>query len=299
MRLNDSAIAAHDVVSEDDMGSSSTYCQRASTSEHSRRLRLLSYNVQAGIVTTKYHHYLTQSWKHVLPHSQRLQNFDRIARLLRDYDIVGLQEVDAGSLRSDYVNLTEYLAHAAHFPYWYDRTNRRLGWIAQHSIGFLSRFPTCDISEHKLPGTIPGRGALLVRIGDVAQPLVLVILHLALSRRARIRQLGFVSELVRGYHHVILMGDMNTRSDSSDMTWFLRSSGLCEPIHGLCTYPSWRPQRNIDHILVSPSLMVKDTKVLNYALSDHLPIAMEVILPDEVLLDAASTALTGELPSCI
>ncbi|MGB5306989.1 MAG: hypothetical protein WBO57_12180, partial [Gammaproteobacteria bacterium] len=32
-----------------------------------QRLRLLSYNVQAGISTARYRHYITQSWKHVLP----------------------------------------------------------------------------------------------------------------------------------------------------------------------------------------------------------------------------------------
>ena len=33
-----------------------------------RRLKLLSYNIQAGVDTRRYHHYFTQSWKHVLPH---------------------------------------------------------------------------------------------------------------------------------------------------------------------------------------------------------------------------------------
>ena len=62
-----------------------------------QRIRLLSYNVQAGISTAKYRHYVTHSWKHVLPHPQRFINLDRVARLVSDYDVIGLQEVDAGS----------------------------------------------------------------------------------------------------------------------------------------------------------------------------------------------------------
>ena len=104
-----------------------------------RRLRLLSYNIQAGIAANSYRHYLTHSWKHILPCPKRLDNLDRIARLLGGFDIVGLQEVDGGSLRSGFINQTEYLALSARFPYWHDQTNRNLGKFAQHSTGLLSR----------------------------------------------------------------------------------------------------------------------------------------------------------------
>jgi endonuclease/exonuclease/phosphatase family metal-dependent hydrolase len=50
------------------------------------------------------------------------------------------------------------------------------------------------------------------------------------------------------------------------------------------TFPSWRPQRNIDHILVTPTLQVDNARVLNYSLSDHLPIEMEITLPEPVRL---------------
>ena len=60
----------------------------------SQRLRLLSYNIQSGLTTSKYSHYLTRSWKHVLPVPSRMENLDGISRVLTNYDIVGLQEVD-------------------------------------------------------------------------------------------------------------------------------------------------------------------------------------------------------------
>src|SRR3970040_2467574 len=65
-----------------------------------RRLRLLTYNIQTGIATSRYRHYLTHSWKHVLPCAGRRDNLDRIASLVRHYDIVGLQEAEAGSRRA-------------------------------------------------------------------------------------------------------------------------------------------------------------------------------------------------------
>ena len=66
---------------------------------------------------------------------------------------------------------------------------------------------------------------------------------------------------------------------SSSLSEAVRASGLrgldCE----LKTFPSWRPHRNLDHILVSPNLRVERARVLDYALSDHLPLSMEVELP--------------------
>ena len=247
------------------------------------RLRIMSYNIQTGISSSRYHHYVTHSWKHVLPCSERMENLDSTAGVLGEYDLVGLQEVDGGSLRSGFINQTKYLAEKSHFPYWHDQTNRNLGKIAQHSIGFLSRFKPNEVCEHKLPGMIPGRGALSVRFGK-DNGLTLLILHLALGRRARLRQLGYISDLIEEYRNVVIMGDLNCRAESMEMSWLLRHSDLCEPAEGLHTFPSWRPLHNIDHILVSSSIRVESVKVLDHALSDHLPIAMEIMLPDDLVL---------------
>ena len=247
-----------------------------------QRIRLLSYNVQAGISTGRYRHYVTRSWKHVLPHAQRFSNLDRVARLVKDYDIVGLQELDAGSLRSGYINLTQYLSEKSHMPFWTDQTNRRLGRFAQHSTGVLSRFHPTEIVEHRLPGKIPGRGALFIRYGTKHDSLVVLILHMALGRRARLRQFDYISEIVNEYRHVIVMGDLNCHSQSAEMDYLINRTMMSEPIHGVCTFPSWCPQRNIDHILVTPTLQVDHVKALNFSLSDHLPVEMQITLPESL-----------------
>ena len=259
-----------------------------SKSATARRLRLLSYNIQTGIASSRYHHYLTHSWKHVLPFPERLNTLDRMAALASDFDIVGVQESDAGSLRSGFINQTEYLAERGRFPLWYDQTNRNLGHFAQHSLGVLSRFSPSEISEVRLPGMIPGRGARCVRFGVGDKSLLLIIVHLALGSRGRARQFESLVELMGDERHVILMGDLNCRSESAEMQRLLRRTDLSEPIHGLYTFPSWRPRRNIDHILVSESIQVDSVRVLNHTLSDHLPIAMDVTLPPAVALGSAS-----------
>jgi endonuclease/exonuclease/phosphatase family metal-dependent hydrolase len=244
-----------------------------------RRLRLLSYNIQSGLTTRKYSQYLTRSWKHLVPVPSRMTNLDGIARILSDYDIVGLQEVDAGSLRSGFVNQVKYLADYAGFKHVFDQANRKIGMISQHGNAMLSRIRPTAITEHRLPGLIPGRGVLEVRFGTGADALHVLILHMALGRRGRLRQIEFLAELVRDYPHVILMGDLNCGSDSPEMTALLATARLREPAPGLFTFPSWRPDRQLDHILVSPSITVERVEVLEHTYSDHLPIAMEVRLP--------------------
>lgn len=251
-----------------------------------KRIRLLSYNIQVGIGSVSYRHYLTTAWKHVLPHAQIYENLHKIAQAISGFDIVALQEMDAGSIRSSFINQAEFLAEHGGFPFWYHQTNRKIGKIAQHSNGVLSKFKPNEVAEYKLPGFIPGRGVMVVRYGHPDNPLILLILHLALSKRARLKQLAFVGEIVNCYEHVVVMGDLNCQPDSKELQQLLNTTNLVEPTHGLNTFPSWRPVRKIDHILTSPSLEIFDVHVLDHLLSDHLPIAMELQLPSDLELAA-------------
>ncbi len=240
----------------------------------------MSYNVQVGIHTRKARDYLLGSWKHLLPHSQRLPNLDRVAQLIHDYDIIGLQEVDAGSIRSNFINLTEYLAERGDFPYWYHQVNRNLGQFAQHSNGFLSHYKPDCVEDLRLPGFIPGRQALLAYYEAGQDSLAVIVLHLALSRRARLAQLDYVADIVNQVPHAIVMGDLNCRIHSRELQRLFEKTSLREPAGNLCTFPSWRPVHNIDHILVSAELEVLNACVLDYPVSDHLPIMTEIKLPE-------------------
>ncbi|WP_309044685.1 endonuclease/exonuclease/phosphatase family protein [Marinobacter sediminicola] len=251
--------------------------------EPQRHLRLLTFNIQVGISTSSYRHYLTRSWQHFLPHRNRIQNLDRIASLLRNYDVVALQECDGGSLRSGHINQVQYLAEAAGIPYWHQQLNRNLGQIAQHSNGLLSRFRPLDVKEYKLPGRLPGRGAIVARYGTEEDPLVLVMMHLALSKSAQQRQLGFISELISKYRHVVLMGDMNAHAEQLLTQTPLKDTDLIPLPDSAHSFPSWRPEKALDHILVSPSLQIRNSEVVSYPMSDHLPIAMDIALPDGYL----------------
>ena len=242
-------------------------------------MRLLSYNIQSGISYHHYGHYITRSWRHLVPHGGRRKNLDDIAACLDRYDVVALQESDAGSLRTGFTNQTEYLARQSSFPYWLDQTNRRLGHFARHSNGLLSRFQPANVGRHRLPG-LPGRGALVVQFGASFGTLAVFVLHLALGRSTRFRQMAFLAPLVNQFEQVIFMGDLNCDVWSPEMELLMEKTRLVAPSREQCTFPSWRPRRRIDHILVTPEIHIQRSFVPHWRYSDHLPIAMEVTLPE-------------------
>jgi endonuclease/exonuclease/phosphatase family metal-dependent hydrolase len=243
-------------------------------------VRLLTFNIQVGIATSSYRHYLTKSWQHVLPHRRRQENLNKIAAFLNDYDMVALQEVDGGSLRSGFINQVEYLANEAGFPFWYQQLNRNFGPVAKHSNGLLSRYRPIKVEEYSLPSLIPGRGVIVAQYGKREDPLVLVIMHLSLSESAQRQQLRFVRQLIEEFNHVVLMGDMNTHAEKLLHDSPLQGAGLVALPGVSHTFPSWRPEKALDHILISRNLLVKRAEVITFPVSDHLPIALEFSLPD-------------------
>lgn len=247
-------------------------------------ISVMSYNVQVGINSAHLHQYFTHSWKHVIPHSQRIINMNHIAEIIQAHDIVGLQEVDAGSLRSNFINLTEYLAERSQFPFWFHQVNRNLGRLAQHSNGMVSRIKPYEVHSLKLPGIIPGRRAIMAKYETTADPIVFFIVHLALSGRARLNQLCFIADHVNQYKHAVVMGDMNCRPGSHEMSVLFNNTRLHEPSEEKFTFPSWKPQHNIDHILVTSDLKISSVHVDTQRFSDHLPISLKITLPDLVYL---------------
>ncbi|BBL72418.1 EEP domain-containing protein [Methylogaea oryzae] len=254
------------------------------TADGARCLRLASFNIQTGIRTGAFHHYLTGGWQHLLPTPARAANLSRIAQLLRPFDIVGLQEVDGGGARSRFVVQTQYLAEHGHYAYWHNQINRRVGWLALHSNGLLSRYKPTRIEEFPLPG-LPGRGAILAHYGDDPKHAFCVcVAHLALSRRGRLRQIDFLCELLAPLPYAVLMGDLNCEPHSQELTLLENKGGFVNPMRGVKSFPSWRPHRLLDYILVKPDLPVKNVRVLDFACSDHLPIALDMGLPANVAI---------------
>lgn len=242
------------------------------------QLRVLSCNILAGGSVKRYREYVTHSWKHVLPTGKRA-NLDGLAEILPEFDLVALQEADFGSLRSGFLNQTQYLAENAGFPYWSHQPNRKVAKVAASSNGLLSKLKPSEILDYPLPGRIRGRGVLWVRYGSGEQSLVVLIAHLSLGPQARAHQLGYITELLEGHPNALLIGDLNTPIESPELRALFKRTSLVPPSRPPATFPSWAPNRAIDHILGSSTIEVDELRTLPHLVSDHLPIAATVRLP--------------------
>lgn len=245
----------------------------------SSSLKLLSYNVQVGIDSNSYRDYVTQSWRHILPDSKRQVNLQKVADWMAEFDIVALQEVDAGSMRTQFVNQVAYLAQQGGFPHWHHQQNRKLGRIAAHSNGLLAKMPVTHIVHHKLPGRIAGRGALQANFGHGEEQFSVLSVHLALSAQARRKQLAYISELFANQRYFAIMGDLNCPHDIAEEEFAKHGLKVKLGQQNSPTFPRWNPKHQLDHIWVSDNLNIIKSEVMDLGVSDHLPISMEIEMP--------------------
>ena len=245
----------------------------------SQILKILTYNIQVAMPSDGIRHYIMHSWHHLFPHPRRNTNLEAIANVIKPFDIVALQELDAGSIRSRYVNQVDFLAEEAAFPFAVQQTTRNFGPFARHSKGLLSRFPIHNANHYVLPSKVPGRGVTTFCIGSQRTPLFIVNVHLSLGAKAQSEQLDFIGSLTDQYEHIIVMGDFNMSPEQlSEINVFKGRLNLA--VSDALTYPSWKPKKQLDYILLSHALKVKKAGVLNLSYSDHLPMFAEIILPD-------------------
>jgi endonuclease/exonuclease/phosphatase family metal-dependent hydrolase len=248
-----------------------------------RRLKLLSANIQAGSSTRRYSDYAVRSWSHVLPAGNKRGSLDAIAQLASGHDIVGLQESDPGSLRSGFTNQTHYLAQRGGFAYWSHQPNRRVGGVASSANGLLSKLEPVEVHDHPLPGRVRGRGLLVAQFGDGDDGLTVAIAHLSLGAVSRQAQIGFIADVLHDHRHAVLMGDFNCDPDTTEMQQLYKRTRLQPPSCTVPTFPSWRPLRAIDHILVTPGLGEGETRAFPAAQSDHLALSIELDVPEHAL----------------
>jgi endonuclease/exonuclease/phosphatase family metal-dependent hydrolase len=83
------------------------------------------------------------------------------------------------------------------------------------------------------------------------------------------------------------MGDLNAPVSSRELQDFCTRLKLSAPTSDLATYPSWQPQRAIDHILVSASLDRCRASVVDVGYSDHCPVELKLELPSSICLRPA------------
>jgi endonuclease/exonuclease/phosphatase family metal-dependent hydrolase len=105
------------------------------------------------------------------------------------------------------------------------------------------------------------------------------VAHLSLGAGTRKTQLAFIAELLQDSPHTVLMGDFNCSHEQPEMQPLFQKTRLQPPADVVHTFPSWRPRRAIDHILISDDLACVGMQALAAASSDHLALSVELEIP--------------------
>ena len=103
----------------------------------------------------------------------------------------------------------------------------------------------------------------------------LAITHLSLGAKSRELQLGFLAELLANEKRVVLMGDFNCPHDAAEMRHLYKKTNLRPPPKPVHTFPSWSPDRALDHVLTA-GFDVHEYQAVPAAGSDHMAVAVEL-----------------------
>ncbi len=192
-----------------------------------------------------------------------------------DPDIVGLIEVDIGSMRSGRINQAEAIADAlGHFSayeckYGEESVNQLIPILRKQGNAFLAapritgeRFHYFDQGIKKL--------IIELELDEVA----IFLVHLSLKYRHRHFQLRHLYELVQKSNKpVIVAGDFNTFWGENEIFLFMKAAGLRSANFASApTYPSRSPRMELDFILYGEGIEVTNFEISDVGLSDHLPL---------------------------
>ena len=240
-------------------------------------MKLMIYNIAYGTgAPNAFHEHLWTSHRYLRTSQIYLE---RIMDFIEEEnpDILGLIEVDTGSIRTKYVNQVETIAnHLDHFhhssvKYGKDSLGRTLPIIRMQGNAVLTRKQIPDSHFHYFP---VGFKKLIIEldIGGISFFLV----HLALQKKIRQEQLSFLAGIKKKNKNIIVAGDFNTLKGTIEIADFQKELNLTNPNKkSLPTFPSWNPRRELDFILHSKNIKVDSFTVPKVSFSDHLPLIME------------------------
>jgi len=195
-----------------------------------------------------------------------------------DPDIVGLIEIDTGSIRSRMVNQAENISAALGMNTSYETKygersiNQILPIVRKQGNAFMAAPRVHGETFHYFD---TGIKRLIIELE--MREFAVFLVHLSLKYRHRHLQLRHLYDLIeKTSKPVIVAGDFNTFWGENEIYLFMKAAGLRSAnVASLPTYPSRAPRKELDFILYQEGIRVTDFKVPNVKLSDHLPLVCD------------------------
>ena len=237
-------------------------------------MRLLLYNIRYGVGAGASMHMPLPGAGYLLGNQSVLPDITAFIKST-DPDIVGLIEVDTGSIRSRRVNQAETIAAELGMNSSYETKygtrsiNQLLPIIRKQGNAFLAAPRVHGESFHYFDTGIK-RLIIELEMDDFAVFLV----HLSLKYRHRHLQLRKLYDLIEETKKpVIVAGDFNTFWGENEIYLFMRAAGLKSAnVKSLPSYPSRAPRKELDFILYQDGIEVSNFDIPQVRHSDHLPL---------------------------
>jgi endonuclease/exonuclease/phosphatase family metal-dependent hydrolase len=237
-------------------------------------MRLLLYNIRYAVGGGASMHMPLPGAGYVLGNQSVLPEITRFIKDV-DPDIVGLIEVDTGSIRSRMVNQAEKIATDLQMNTSYETKygsrsiNQILPIVRKQGNAFMAAQRVHGEKFHYFDTGIK-RLIIELEMADFAVFLV----HLSLKYRHRHLQLRRLHDLIEVTEKpVIVAGDFNTFWGENEIYLFMKAAGLRSAnIDGLPTYPSRAPRKELDFVLFQDGITVNSFEIPDVRLSDHLPL---------------------------
>jgi endonuclease/exonuclease/phosphatase family metal-dependent hydrolase len=237
-------------------------------------MRLLLYNIRYAVGGGASMHMPLPGAGYVLGNQSVLPEITRFIKDV-DPDIVGLIEVDTGSIRSRMVNQAEKIAADLRMNTSYETKygsrsfNQVLPIVRKQGNAFMA---AQRVHGEKFHYFDTGIKRLIIELE--MEEFAVFLVHLSLKYRHRHLQLRRLHELIEATEKpVIVAGDFNTFWGENEIYLFLRASGLKSAnMEGLPTYPSRAPRKELDFVLYQEGITVSNFEIPDVRLSDHLPL---------------------------
>jgi endonuclease/exonuclease/phosphatase family metal-dependent hydrolase len=240
-------------------------------------MRFVLYNIRYATGTGAAFHLPVPGAGYLRSNPRVLEGITRFIKGV-DPDIVGLIEVDTGSIRSGRVNQAEVIAESlGHYStyqckYGTDSLNTLVPIVNKQANAFLAA-PRVEGERFHYFDTGIKRLIIELELDD----LCVFLVHLSLKFRHRHVQLRHLFELVkRSTKPVIVAGDFNTFWGEHEMALFMEAAGLSSANRErLPSYPARRPRMELDFILHSRGIEIDSFSVPGVTLSDHRPLVCD------------------------
>ena len=238
------------------LGVFATQTRPASPPVEDNTIRVLTYNIQQG--------YSDDGQK----------SFDEQIEVIRNAqpDLVGLQESDTNRIASGNNDLVRYFADRLGMHSYYGPKTV----AGTFGVALLSRYPIVDPRTFYMYSQGEQTATIHAQVLTGGKALHILVTHLG-NGGPILQQENILAETA-GLENAILMGDFNFRPDTEqyaltrqyfDDAWLLRwPSGVDDG--GL------NPVDRIDHVFVSPGLVVTEAEYILSPASDHPAVVVEV-----------------------